>query len=59
MGNSDVPHATWMRLARGATAVLLLCMTAAAQAQDTYGNDRAQIEDLQARYLFALDFRDA
>src|SRR5882672_4124365 len=24
----------------------------------TYGEDRAQIEDLQARYLFALDFHD-
>src|SRR6185503_7526317 len=23
-----------------------------------YGEDRAQIEDLQARYLFALDFHD-
>jgi len=29
-------------------------------ADDTnYAADRAQIEDLQARYLFALDFRDA
>jgi uncharacterized protein (TIGR02246 family) len=54
-----MPHSTWMRLARGATAALLLCMTAAALAEDNYGNDRAQIEDLQARYLFALDFRDA
>ena len=24
----------------------------------SYGEDRAQIEDLQARYLFALDFHD-
>src|SRR5712691_1627318 len=30
--------------------------TAAAGA--SYGEDRAQIEDLQARYLFALDFHD-
>jgi uncharacterized protein (TIGR02246 family) len=28
-------------------------------AEDTYAEDRAKIEDLQARYLFALDFRDA
>jgi hypothetical protein len=28
-------------------------------AEGNYAEDRAQIEDLQARYLFALDFRDA
>jgi len=27
--------------------------------QSSYGEDRASIEDLQARYMFALDFRDA
>jgi hypothetical protein len=27
-------------------------------ASSNYGEDRAQIEDLQARYLFALDFHD-
>jgi len=27
-------------------------------AATSYGEDRAQIEDLQARYLFALDFHD-
>ena len=27
-------------------------------ASSSYGEDRAQIEDLQARYLFALDFHD-
>ena len=30
----------------------------AAHAGGNYGEDRALIEDLQARYLFALDFRD-
>jgi uncharacterized protein (TIGR02246 family) len=30
-----------------------------ASAEDSYAEDRAKIEDLQARYLFALDFRDA
>jgi hypothetical protein len=30
-----------------------------AQSGTSYGEDRAQIEDLQARYLFALDFHDA
>jgi ketosteroid isomerase-like protein len=32
---------------------------ASASADGSYAEDRAKIEDLQARYLFALDFRDA
>jgi len=43
-------------------AVTLLFATFAAKsgyAADSYAEDRAQIEDLQARYMFALDFRDA
>lgn len=32
---------------------------ASALADGSYAQDRAMIEDLQARYLFALDFRDA
>jgi hypothetical protein len=44
-------------------SVLLLAGTAApAQAEveygQTYGNDRAEIEDLMARYLFAIDYSD-
>jgi uncharacterized protein (TIGR02246 family) len=39
-------------------AALLLGIAAAAQAGGNYAEDRALIEDLQARYLFALDFRD-
>jgi hypothetical protein len=40
--------------------IALATWTTAALADDTsYAADRAQIEDLQARYLFALDFRDA
>ena len=35
----------------------LIANTSAA-AGSSYGEDRAQIEDLQARYLFALDFHD-
>jgi hypothetical protein len=50
-----------------ATAALLCCiavlfLTSAASSpssQSSYGEDRALIEDLQARYMFALDFRDA
>ena len=32
--------------------------TTLSAAGTSYGEDRAQIEDLQARYLFALDFHD-
>ena len=36
----------------------LLLSNATSAAGTSYGEDRAQIEDLQARYLFALDFHD-
>jgi hypothetical protein len=42
----------------GAFAVVLGTFAASALAEDNYAQDRAQIQDLQARYLFALDFRD-
>ena len=45
------------RLIQAGLAALLLGTVSAAQAGN-YGEDRALIEDLQARYLFALDFRD-
>ena len=35
-----------------------LLSNASSAASPNYGDDRAQIEDLQARYLFALDFHD-
>ncbi len=39
--------------------LVLSSMTSVSSAGATsYGEDRAQIEDLQARYLFALDFHD-
>jgi hypothetical protein len=50
--------------ARAAAALMLIggpAMTAHAQQPKydaNYGNDRAQIEDLQARYLFAIDYFD-
>lgn len=43
------------------TSITVFCMTlaaACASAEGSYAEDRAMIEDLQARYLFALDFRD-
>src|SRR5690606_41833501 len=43
----------------GGIAALLLAAAAPAVADDaSYAEDRAKLEDLQARYLFALDFRD-
>jgi hypothetical protein len=44
--------------AHAGIAALLLCLFSTAHADGNYGEDRALIEDLQARYLFALDFRD-
>jgi ketosteroid isomerase-like protein len=40
-------------------AVALLLAGASASAADSYAEDRAAIEDLQGRYLFAMDWRDA
>jgi hypothetical protein len=52
----------WMELLSGAIAVALLMLTISCATAKTnassYAEDRAQIEDLQARYLFALDFFD-
>ena len=48
-------------LALGAFALASPAFTAPAAAQeyaDTYANDRAEIEDLMARYLFAIDYHD-
>jgi uncharacterized protein (TIGR02246 family) len=43
----------------GAAAVaVLLTHAGAALAADTFADDRAKIEQLEARYLFAMDFRD-
>jgi uncharacterized protein (TIGR02246 family) len=40
------------------SALLLLLCAAPGAFAGNYGEDRALIEDLQARYLFALDFQD-
>jgi len=42
----------------GGIAALMLAAVPAAADDASYAEDRAKIEDLQARYLFALDFRD-
>jgi len=52
----------WMRTASITVAAfslaLLIACTTAQPKVSSYAEDRAQIEDLQARYMFALDFRD-
>lgn len=51
-----------MRALLSAVACLSLIFAMACAPADTpkssYADDRAQIEDLQARYMFALDYRD-
>jgi hypothetical protein len=52
----------WIGILLGAVAVVLFMLTIsckpAANNVNSYAEDRAAIEDLQARYLFALDFFD-
>jgi hypothetical protein len=43
----------------GLVALLLVFTASSASVGGSYAEDRAEIEDLQARYMFALDFRDA
>ena len=40
-------------------ATVLACAACSTPAGSSYGDDRAMIEDLQARYLFAFDWGDA
>jgi 3-phenylpropionate/cinnamic acid dioxygenase small subunit len=42
----------------GVAALFLTSAVSSRSTQTSYGEDRAQIEDLQARYAFAMDFRD-
>ena len=42
----------------GLVALLLMFTVSSSSDGGSYAEDRAQIEDLQARYMFALDFRD-
>ena len=43
----------------GIAVLFLAAAVSSRSTQSSYGEDRAQIENLQARYMFALDFRDA
>jgi len=40
------------------SVIMIMSSTSADTNVSSYTEDRAQIEDLQARYMFALDFRD-
>jgi uncharacterized protein (TIGR02246 family) len=62
-GRSKQEGETEMRKAAGmllcGIAVLFLASAVSSRStQTSYGEDRAQIEDLQGRYMFALDFHD-
>lgn len=52
----------WIGISLSAVAVLSLMLAVSCTPADSnlssYAEDRAQIEDLQARYMFALDFGD-
>jgi len=43
----------------GIAAMFLTAAGSSRSSQSSYAEDRAEIEDLQARYMFALDFKDA
>jgi hypothetical protein len=49
----------WMAVVSACALVAAGCSPASAVGGGQYAEDRSAIEDLQARYLFALDFRDA
>ena len=49
---------TVLRLLTLAAAVFVLAQMSTAKAADSFGDDRAKIAQLEARYLFAMDFRD-
>ncbi|HEV3480718.1 MAG TPA: nuclear transport factor 2 family protein [Candidatus Acidoferrales bacterium] len=46
-------------LLSGIAVLLVASAVSSRSTQSSYAEDRAQIEDLQARYMFALDFHDA
>ena len=46
-------------LLSGIVALFVMFAVSPVLAQSSYAEDRAMIEDLQARYMFALDFYDA
>lgn len=57
-GESEMKSAIRI-ISRCLTVLFLLFAVHYASADSSYAEDRAEIENLAARYLFALDFRDA
>ena len=56
-------EAVWSKLALAGALALAMTLPSASVAQQisysrNYGQDRAEIEDLMARYLFAIDYSD-
>lgn len=62
LGELKMSFASRRLMVTTASAMMLAACTsqepAATRIQSSYAEDRARIEDLQARYLFAMDFRD-
>jgi ketosteroid isomerase-like protein len=57
-GETEMRKATVILLC-GIAVLFLTSAVSSRSTQSSYGEDRALIEDLEARYMFALDFRDA
>src|SRR5262245_48923498 len=59
-GDTDMRRFIVPSIAAGVAVVLTLLVTSmtSTAAGTSYADDRAAIEDLQARYLFAMDFGD-
>jgi hypothetical protein len=49
---------SFLAVAAAAVLITLAATSMSSRAAGSYADDRSEIEDLQARYLFALDFRD-
>ena len=57
-GKTEMRKATIILLC-GIAALFLVSVVSSRSTQSSYAEDRAEIEDLQGRYMFALDFKDA
>jgi uncharacterized protein (TIGR02246 family) len=58
MGGAEMRKATIILLCSIAVLFVASAVSSRSTTQSSYAEDRAQIEDLQARYMFALDFHD-
>src|SRR5690606_16415549 len=58
MGDYRMKLAVWTIAIAAAVAIPLPALAQQPDYSATYGQDRAEIEDLMARYLFAIDYAD-